>query len=563
MRVERDVEIPMDDGLSLRANVFLPDAPGQYPVVLTHGPYGKDVHFRDWNPAAWEMLNRRHPDFCQGSSCTYMNWETVDPERWVPEGYAVVRVDARGSGKSPGRLEIYSPRDARDMYESIEWAGTQPWSSGKVGLLGISYYAIAQWRVASLQPPHLAAMIPWEGWSDQYRDRAYHGGIFSNHFISNWFANSIVRMQHGSGNPPGRDPITGELPTGDEILSEPDLRRNRVEFPDELKKHPLDDAWHRDRSADYSRIVVPFLSAGNWGGMGLHLRGNVEGFVRSASSHKWLEMHTGNHWEAFYTEAGRSLQQRFFDQFLKGIDTGWDREPPLRLAIRRPDGATYRHEHEWPLARTQWTRAYLDATSVGLAYENPPAESHLSYPALSDGATFRMPPFEHATEITGPLKLHVWVSSSTQDMDMFATLRAVDQQGEEITFEGASEPRVPIAQGWLRASHRKTDPERSTEYQPFHTHDVVEKLTPGVAYELDVEIWPTSMVYPAGSQLALTLQGKDFERQGSTGPFRGSGPFLHNDPDDRDPATFGGTNTIYTGGDRASYLLLPIIPPTT
>jgi predicted acyl esterase len=202
----------------------------------------------------------------------------------------------------------------------------------------------------------------------------------------------------------------------------------------------------------------------------------------------------------------------------------------------------------------------LDADSSRIGEANPVVGRSVTYEALSDGVSFLTAPFERETEITGPVKVRLWVSSSTEDMDVFATLRAFDLRGNEVTFEGASEPRIPISQGWLRVSHRKTDPALSTENRPYHTHDVEEKLRPGEAVPIDVEIWPTCMVYPAGYRLGLTLQGKDFERPGEPGDLRGSGPFLHNDPDDRRPAVFGEKNTIHTGGARESYLLLPVIP---
>lgn len=559
MKIERDVEIPMSDGNVLRANVFRPDGAERTPVIMTHGPYGKDVHFADWKPSAWRTLKAQWPEVLAGSSSLYMNWETVDPERWVPYGYAVVRVDARGSGKSPGRLEIYSPRDTWDMYETIEWAGTRAWSTGKVGLLGISYYAIAQWRVASLQPPHLAAMIPWEGWSDNYRDRGYHGGILSNGFIAGWFKSSILRMQHGSGDPPGLDPVTGELPTGSDVRTEEELRADRVDFMEELKKHPLYDDWHAERSADFGRIEVPLLSSGNWGGLGLHLRGNIEGFTQSASSHKWLEVHTGTHWDGFYTRPGVDLQRRFFDRFLKGVDNGWDQEPRVMLVVRHPEGFSYRKESQWPLPSTKWTKFHLDAGNVTVGGSSPADEATVTYSSSSQGVTFLSTPFREETEITGPVKLRIWVSSSTRDMDVFATLRGFDPQGNEVTFVGASEPRVPISQGWLRASHRKVDEQRSTHYRPYHTHDELQPLVPGTPVPLEIEIWATSFVYPVGYRLGLTLQGQDFERPDPSGSTRGSGPFLHTDQDDRDVDIFSGQDTIHAGGEKDSYLLLPVI----
>ena len=560
LRFDKDVGIPVSDGLVLRANLFRPDVVGRFPVIMALGPYGKDVHFRDAYGAQWDYLRGRYPDIDRnGSTGRFLRFETADPERWVPHGYALIHIDSRGSGKSPGYLDPRSVRETLDYCEAIEWASRQPWSNGKVGLLGISYYAINQWQVAALQPPHLAAIAPWEGASDSYRDSRYHGGIFSNNFLKRWWSRPVLASQHGNGESPYRDPDTAESTTG-AALREAMLIGNRSTPMESALAHPLDDAWFRQQTPDLSRINVPVLSAGNWGGLGLHLRGNVEGFLRVASTEKWLEMHTGTHFESFYMPGSVILQMRFFDHYLKGLDNGWEKEPRVRLAIRRPDNMTKRFEHEWPLGRTQWTKFYLDARDCSVGSKNPTVVGRVSYPAMSEGVAFSSAPFERETEFTGPVTARLWISSSTTDLDMFATLQAFNQVGEEVTFTGANEPAVPITQGWLRASHRKLEPDLSTSYRPYHKHDEVQKLEPDELYAIDVEIWPTSMVYPKGYRLVLTLQGKDFERDNIGGPFNGSGPFLHNHPRDRGEMEFSGTNTVVTGGVYESYLLMPIIP---
>jgi predicted acyl esterase len=246
------------------------------------------------------------------------------------------------------------------------------------------------------------------------------------------------------------------------------------------------------------------------------------------------------------------MQKRFLDRYLKGHDNGWEREAPVQLSIRRPDGASRRMEHEFPLARTQWTRFYLDAQNRSITREQPPADARLTYEVQGEGVTFMTAPFEQDTEFTGFVTLRLTISSSTTDMDVFATLRAFGPDGKEVIFDGAHEP-TPISRGWLRASHRALDPERSTPYRVYHTHREVEKLIPGTACTVDVEIWPTSMVYPRGYRLALTIAGRDFEIEGTPGRI------LHHAAH-RDPSELGGTNAILTGGAHESYLLLPVIP---
>jgi hypothetical protein len=491
----------------------------------------------------------------------------VDPEKWVPHGYACVRVDSRGAGRSPGFIDHFSPRETKDFYLCIEWAGVQPWSSGKVGLNGISYYGMNQWHVATLQPPHLTAMCIWEGSADWYRDMTHHGGILSS-FWANWYDMQVKTVQYGLGSRGPRSRVTGELVCGDETFSDTELARNRADFGDEILAHPFDDAYHRARSPVWDKVVTPLLSAANWGGQGLHPRGNFEGFVRATAKEKWLEAHGIEHWTHFYTDYGRLLQKRFFDYFLKGEKNGWDRQPRVQLQVRHVDRFVERHENEWPIARTQWTKFYLHAAAHRLDPEPAHAAGRLTYDGLGDGVTFVSAPLDKETEITGPLAARLFVSSSTADADLFLVFRVFTPDLREVVIMGAIDPHTPIAQGWLRASHRKLDPKLSTPYRPYHTHHQKQPLKPGEVVALDVEIWPTSIVVPAGHRIALTVRGRDYEWQKSTGAklsnfkneLLGCGPFLHNDPRDRPASVFGGNVTLHMGPQHESYILLPVIP---
>lgn len=555
---ERNVQVTMSDGLDLRLNVYRPDKPGRFPVVMLHGPYGKDTRDAD-APAyqdAWKKLLAKHPDLGKASSCRFIRWEAPDPERWIPEGYVIVHADSRGSNASPGFLDPFAPRHTEDYATVITWASRQPWSNGKVGLLGISYYAINQWQVAARQPEGLAAIVPWEGAFDHYRDISHHGGIPSTEFLKHWFARQLMLNQHGNGATPYTDAVSGEPTTG-AALPAALLEANRNAPSDSYRLRPFDGAYFGERTPDGSRIQVPLLSVGNWGGHGLHGRGNIEGYLAAGSAAKWLRIHTGDHHAPFYAEEALALQMRFFDRFLKGEENGWDDEPPLKLAIRAPDGLTWRGESQWPLRGTQWQPYFLDATSGGLAAAGPAAPAEASYAATGEGLTFTTAPFAAEAEFTGPVKLKLWVRSSTADMDIFATLRLIDPDGRDVMFDGATEPQAPVSQGWLRVSHRMLDAARSTEARPYHPHRTVEPIEPGTLYEVDVEIWATSIVVPPAYRLALTVEGRDFEWPGATGLTKGSGPFLHLD---RDPALYAGTNTIATGAGQASYLLLPLIP---
>ena len=563
MQVEWDVGIPMDDGTMLRADVFRPVCGGQVPVLLTYGPYAKGLAFQAGYPSAWERMVAEHPDVAAGSSNLYQNWEVADPEKWVPHGYACVRVDSRGCGRSPGYVDHFSPREAQDFYECIEWAGVQPWSNGRVGLNGVSYYGINQWQVASLQPPHLAAMCIWEGAADWYRDMTHHGGILST-FWANWYDMQVKTVQHGLGERGPRSPATGDLVCGPDTLDDATLAANRCDFGAEILAHPLDDAYHRARSPDWSRVVVPLLSAANWGGQGLHPRGNFEGFMRAASPYKWLEAHGIEHWTHFYTDYGRALQLRFFDRFLKDAP-GWDHQPPVLLQVRHVDRFEERAEDAWPIPRTQWTEFGLDLHDQVLGHDGAPGT--LAFDAMGDGVTFVAPPIAEATEITGPSAVRLFVSSSTADADVFVVLRVFTPDLREITFQGAIDPHTPVGQGWLRASHRTLDPALSLPWRPYHTHTDPQPLVPGEVVQLDIEIWPTSIVVPPGHRIALTVRGRDYEAAAAGGRLsnfknvlRGCGPFLHDDPRDRPPALFAGRTTLHAGLGQHPILLLPIIP---
>jgi predicted acyl esterase len=382
----------------------------------------------------------------------------------------------------------------------------------------------------------------------------------------------VKTVQYGLGEKGPVNSNTGRPACGDETLDDERLAANRADFGTAIREHPLDDDYHRDRSPDWSTVVVPLLSAGNWGGQGLHLRGNVEGYVRAAASHKWLEMHGGEHWTSFYTDYGVRLQKRFFDHFLKGEDNGWERMPPVRLQVRHVDGTfTERTEAGWPLPGTVWTRLHLDAADRSLAPGPPSGGAAVTYDAAGEGVTFEAPAFTAATEVTGPLAAKLYLSADTDDADLFLIVRVFSPDGEEVVFQGAIDPHTPVAQGWLRASHRGLDPAMSLPYRPYHPHDGREPLEPGAVTELDIEILPTCLVMPAGYRIALTVRGMDYAYPGASGghmsnfknELTGCGPFLHDDPADRPAERAGGRVTLHTGPGHPSHLLLPVIPDRT
>jgi predicted acyl esterase len=538
--VEKDVRIPMRDGSLLFADVLRPDGGDErFPAIMNLGPYQKD---KVWIP----------PDDLEEDANEYMNWETANPLWWCPRGYALVRVDTRGTGKSPGKSEPSSYQEGLDSYDVVEWIAKQPWCSGNVGTLGISYHAAFQYRLANLQPPSLKAIMPWEGRADQYRDQAYHGGIFAMGFIAQW-ANSTA-AHNLLGRPRSYNP---------------DAFNNNILW--EYMRKDLDSEEWRKNSAQWDKITVPMYSVGNWGGFSMHLRGNTEAFMRAASKNKKLRVHTGSHFHPFHAEEARLDQLRWFDHWLKGLDTGIMDEPPVKLEIRT-GGETkpyaFRFENEWPIARTQWTKLYLridrdtpnktETAEGALVPKVAGTQKKVTYSAGPghyrpvsgrSGVSFETPPMEADTEITGPLVLNLWVSSSSEDMDIYATIRNIGPDGKDVCEVGQrGEPVACVTKGWLRASHRKLDKALSLPYRPYHAHDERWWLKPDEAVECQVEIWPTSMVFKKGHKLRLDVTPRD----GAA-----SGHFTHYNAD----YNAGATNNIYSGGDKLSWLMLPVIPP--
>ena len=256
---------------------------------------------------------------------------------------------------------------------------------------------------------------------------------------------------------------------------------------------------------------LPIFVVANWGGLGLHLRGTIAGFEAVASREKWLKIQAGSYFITFIDPKNVAIQRKFFDRYLKGEDNGWEREPKVSVELRASGEQIKRllTDTKWPLTDTKWVRLHLGAGDLNLGMDDAKA-GDVEYDALSDGVTFSTPPLKRDIEIVGPVKARLWVASSTENMDLFVTLRAFDDQGKEITFISAIDPKCPLSQGWLRVSHRKLDEKQSTEYRPVHTHDEEQKLVPGQVYAVDVEVWSTSIALTAGWWLALTSARKGF-----------------------------------------------------
>lgn len=440
------------------------------------------------------------------------------------------------------------------FFEVVEWCAEQSWSSGKVGLLGISYYAGTQWRVAARQPKGLACIIPWEGMSDYYRDRCRHGGILSNAFISFWWNRQVVTNQYGR---PGRAAAKWGIDTIEGDLSEEEREQNRQDQTVDNEKFRFrDEDYYASKEFDLSDVKVPLLSVANWGGILLHLRGNVQGYLNAGSNLKYLRFITGRHDLPFYYKEEVEVQRSFLDAFLKGDDReGWSvkgKLPPVDMVLRKGDVGfndaaaekvyPRRTENEWPIARTQYTRFYLHPDqSLSTSAPDGSENKTVSYKALGTLDTpqlvqFTTPAFEEETEITGHVVARLAISASSSDstqappsdIDIFVTLRHISPEGTEVFYTGTAGDAVPLTKGWLRASLRKTNENhpRNKEWLPYREYlsTDVQEVKADTIYDVDVEVWPTNVVVAKGGKIIFEV---------ASGDTQGSGIFQHNSSEDR------------------------------
>ncbi|KAF2113752.1 X-Pro dipeptidyl-peptidase protein [Lophiotrema nucula] len=575
---EQNAAVPLktSSGGIVRVNVYRPktSTTDKVPVLLTYGPYGKDIHYKDFHPKSFSEVNPEHHS-------EHSAWETPDPGFWTKFGYAVVRADERGLGQSPGFLDTMSRGTSEAFFDVVEWAAEQPWSSGKVGLLGISYYAGSQWRVAARKPKGLACMIPWEGMSDYYRDRCRHGGILSNGFVKFWWNRQVITNQYGK---PGRSASNWGPDTIDGDLSDEEREKNRQDQTIDTTKYRFrDEEYYASKEYDMADIEVPLLSVGNWGGILLHLRGNIEGYTHAGSDFKYLRMITGRHDLPFYYKEEVEIQRSFLDAFLKGEDiVGWSvkgKLPAVDLVLRKGDVGfndaekekvyERRTENEWPIARTRYTKYYLTPSQTLTPVEPITTRTQkLSYKALGtmkdfQGLQFKTPSFEEETEITGHIVAHLNVSLSPtpsgptpSDIDLFLTLRYISPEGKEVFYTGTAGDPIPLTKGWLRVSLRKTNPchPKHREYLPWRDYfsTDVQPVIPGDVYAVDVEVWPTNVIIEKGGKLVFEV---------SSGDTQGSGIFTHDHPEDRSEARFAGLNHVHFGPKSFNWVTLPVIPP--
>jgi len=455
-------------------------------------PYGKDrIPAKSRNGRAANFQYRLFPQPEPVSFSAWTSWEAPDPGVWVPHGYVVVNADLRGGGTSEGTGDLFSDEEAQDYYDLIEWAAVQPWSSGRVGLDGVSYLCMSQYKVAALNPPHLAAICPWEGFSDLYRDFVRPGGSREDGFSIVWSkgTSKVARLRG-------------------------DLRQ-------EIRARPERDAWYRSKTPDLERIRVPMLVCGSFSDHSLHSRGSFEVFRRAGSTQKWLYTHRGGKWSTYYSARATAARIGFFDHFLKGVANGWDQRPAVHLEIHDdgPAPAAVVQEDAWPPANLDWRPLWLDARDRALREASPAARSQAAFSSRS-GLRFQWSVPEDM-DVIGPMALRLWIKAQDAgDLVLFAGIRKF-RAGAEVTFEGSFGFSGDIvSKGWQRAAHREIDDRLSSPAQPVHTHDRAAPLASGEIARVDIALRQQATRFLKGDLLQLDVRGDwHFPRNPLSGQF--------------------------------------------
>ena len=504
---DRDVAVKMRDGITIYADIYRPDTSVKVPVILAWSFYGKRA---GEGVDEWEL-----PGVEPGAVSNMAKFEAPDPLFWCRYGYAVANVDPRGVGHSEGNISFYGSQDARDGYDFIEWIAAQPWCSGKVGMAGTSALAMVQWAIAAQQPPHLACIAPWEGTSDLFRESVFEGGIPSTSFAEHMI----------------------------ESLAGPNYTDDMAEM---ARKEPFMSDYWKDKIADWKKISIPCYSAACW--CHFHLRGSFQAFRHISSEKKWFRAHSAFEWPDFYSKEAIADLKLFFDRYLLGIRNGWESTPRYRLDVQDAYDVNFREkrpETDFPLERTRYEKLYLHAENGTLSGRKADTESSCTYDSQCGEATFAYR-FSEDTEITGYAKLHLWVRSAEHDeMDLFVNIRKLSADGTVIPMSvlGCDHPGT---WGKLRVSWRELSDD-ATEFQPIQSFRQRQKIRPGEAVPVDIEIVPMSRFWHAGQSIQVQIAGR-YIREGWFEP-------LEWETDNR------GGHEILTGGEYDSYLQIPVIPP--
>lgn len=558
-----DVPAPMRDGVELMTDIYRPDAGGRVPALLAYSCYPR------------QMQNLRAPAGVIEAGAS---------DFFVPRGYAHVIANARSTSGSGGTWGMLDSAERDDLYDLIEWVAAQPWCDGNVGMLGISYFAMAQIAAAASRPPHLKAIFAL-GTNESVFDVIWHHGLLSSGFFSTWI--SAVGILGGKSSTFWRSKA---LELAGQVFSNSRVHAKlahvngeaavtmlksvlRSHYPDEpfgriwqqaCVEHPTYDAFWADRDCTVALadVDIPVYLGCDWDNVVMHLPGTFtswKALARNPSVRMGLLPEGGLNWpwESMHYEA-----LAWYDHWLKGIDTGILGEPPVRVYVRNGEG--YRDEPAWPLKRAEVRKLYLapgpsgGAESINdgrLVWDAPSGkidptiytypDPAWTFPGLGSAVrgnsglphdtrrimTFCTDAFDQDLEVTGPSVLHLWAASSAEETQFI--LRVMDvpsltpELQQAISTLDIAPPAQMVTEGWLKASHRELDPELSGELTPHHTHAHPEPLVPGEIYQFAVEIWPTSWVFRAGHRLRLDIMTLDQSGLHYFGQLNGTDTFFH------------------------------------
>ena len=545
---EYDVMIPMSEGFSVTANIFrsrmAAEKGEKVPVVMCAHPYNNHLTPALENtplggpPQQYRLIPQAggKPVFSKLTS-----WESPDPNFWIPAGYAVVNMNLPGYANSEGPPSAFSEHQGKCYYEAIEWVAKQPWCTGKVGLNGVSFLAISQFHVAACQayggpPPSLCCISPWEGLTDPYRDIFAFGGLPDIGFPTFWWATEVKPSINGTEEDFVKS--DGSIPT------------------DYLKSHPFYDDYWKAKAAKLEEITVPMLVCASFSDHGLHTMGSFRAFEKAQSKHKWVYTHRTGKWVSYYSPEVQKMTRDFMDCFLKDdTSSGFLDTPPVRLEVRSSLDEIHqvRHENEWPIPRTQYTKLYLGEQPQSLSLERPEAHEEVVYPAKKGRATFDIT-FTEDTELSGYMMVRAWVEArpgkageeSPDDMAMFIAVNKLDRDGNTVHFNGSvGNKRDMVTRGYCKVSRRELDTAESTEWHPVQKGASEQKLKVGEIVPVDIELYPSSTFFAAGDTLQLIIASDEII---PSPPYRKSSDCNH------------GKHVIHLGGENGSFLLVPKIP---
>ena len=542
--VERDVRIVMSDGTEISADIFRPESNEKFPAVLGIHPYPQQPQTAPIMPNSFSSVTFPHPGEEKGRG-----WiESGIPNFLVRRGYVQVVANVRGIGKSGGKYDFMGPREIHDVAEVIEWMAKQPWCTGKVGMFGVSYFAWIQVFVAALNPPSLKCIFAPHGLTDFYRDWIYRGGIFGYNFIralakdySNPRFELITRRLLGEEalkkaiDAALQDEDLMAIPGMADVLKNIDQGINPIMA--DVTLNPLDGPFWEERKAKYDTTKVPAYIGGCWATYGLHLPGAFRGWEKLQVTKKMVigpPMYLDRPFFQFQFEA-----LRWFDHWLKGMDTGFMKERPVKLFVMNTN--KWKEAEDWPLPETKWTPFYLHEGELLSEHEHWPNEAQISYedsPWHRGHVDYYSPNLVEDTEVIGPIVLNLYASTTDTEVLWLVSLREVDKEGKEKV----------LTRGWLRGTHREVDPSRSKPWAPYHPHNKSEPLIPGKIYEFDIGLIPTGILFKAGTRIKLRISSSDdapkhaFEQIAAGNIKRQSSSRV----------------TVYQDADRPSHLLLPI-----